>query len=76
MNLFNQANLSNLEFSLIVLKRIAKFMKNFTDEDCSKIINHNFVCSDIFKWDIENWCPKKSEEEIMAKRGRRKVIHG
>ena len=28
-------------------KRIAKFMKNFTNEDCSKIIEHNFVCSDI-----------------------------
>lgn len=44
-------------------KRIAKFMKNFTNEDCSKIIEHNFVCSDIFKWDIENWCPKKTEKE-------------
>ena len=44
-------------------KRIAKFMKNFTKEDCSKIIEHNFVCSDIFKWDIEKWCPKKTEKE-------------
>lgn len=44
-------------------KRIAKFMKNFTNEDCSKIIEHNFVCSDIFKWDLENWCPKKTEKE-------------
>lgn len=44
-------------------KRIAKFMKNFTNEDCSKIIEHNFVCSDIFKWDIEKWCPKKTEKE-------------
>lgn len=50
-------------------KRIEKFMKNFTNEDCSKIIEHNFVCSDIFKWDVENWCPKKSEEEIMAELG-------
>ena len=44
-------------------KRIAKFMKNFTNEDCSKIIEHNFVCLDIFKWDIEKWCPKKTEKE-------------
>ena len=44
-------------------KRITKFMKNFTNEDCSKIIEHNFVCSDIFKWDIEKWCPKKTEKE-------------
>lgn len=39
--------------------RLAKFMKNFTDEDCSEIINHNFVCSDIFEWDIEKWQTKK-----------------
>lgn len=49
-------------------KRIAKFMKNFTAEDCSKIIDHNFVCSDIFKLDIEKWCPKKTKEEQNLER--------
>ena len=44
-------------------KRIKAFMKHFTNEDVSKIINHNFVCSDIFKWDIEKWKPKKTERE-------------
>lgn len=23
-----------------------------------EIIDHNFVCSDFFKWDFENWCSK------------------
>ena len=26
------------------------------------IIDHNFVCSDFFKWDFENWCPKEQPE--------------
>jgi type I restriction-modification system DNA methylase subunit len=51
--------------------RLAKFMKNFTDEDCSEIINHNFVCSDIFEWDCENWCKKQKEEKTpKVKKGR------
>jgi len=44
-------------------ERIKRFMAHFTDEDLTEIIDHNFVCSDIFKWDIENWKPKKSEVE-------------
>ena len=44
-------------------KRIKNFMSHFTDKDLGSIIDHNFVCSDIFAWDLENWCPKKSEEE-------------
>ena len=44
-------------------ERIKKFMAHFTDEDLTKIIEHNFVCSDIFKWDIVKWKPKKSEVE-------------
>ena len=44
-------------------ERIKRFMAHFTNEDLTKIIEHNFVCSDIFKWDIVNWKPKKSEVE-------------
>ena len=58
--------------------RIAKFMKNFTDEDCSEIINHNFVCSDIFEWDCENWCKKQTDEEkrtIAHQKLAKKFIH-
>lgn len=43
-------------------ERIKKFMAHFTDEDLTEIIDHNFVCSDIFDWDIENWCPKPKDE--------------
>ena len=25
------------------------------------IIDHNFVCSDFFKWDVENWCSKETQ---------------
>ena len=52
-------------------KRIEKFMEHFTKskKKVHEIVMKNFVCSDIFKWDIEHWCPKKSEEEIMAELG-------
>lgn len=44
--------------------RIEKFMAHFTKskKKVHELVLHNFVCSDIFKWDIEKWCPKKSEE--------------
>lgn len=45
-------------------ERIKKFMAHFTNEDLTKIIDHNFVCSDVFDFDIENWCPKKSNEDV------------
>lgn len=25
-----------------------------------EIIDHNFVCSDFFKWDFDNWCSKEA----------------
>lgn len=45
-------------------ERIKKFMAHFTNEDLTNIIDHNFVCSDIFEWDIEKWCSKKSSEDV------------
>ena len=46
--------------------RIKTFMTHFTviDKSLNEIIDHNFVCSDIFKWDVENWCRKKTEAEL------------
>ena len=32
-------------------------------EKINEIIDHNFVCSDFFKWDFENWCPKEESSE-------------
>ena len=60
-----------LEYAQI---RIEKFMMkvqdnlhyNFTDEDLkniNKIIMHNFVCSDIFDWKIEEWRPYTPAEK-------------
>lgn len=45
-------------------ERIKKFMAHFTNEDLTKIIDHNFVCSDVFEWNITDWCPKKSSEDV------------
>lgn len=45
-------------------ERIKKFMAHFTNEDLTKIIDHNFVCSDVFEWDIENWCSKNEKVEL------------
>lgn len=47
-------------------ERIKTFMTHFTviDKSLNEIIDHNFVCSDIFKWDVENWCRKKTEAEL------------
>ena len=45
-------------------ERIKKFMAHFTNEDLTKIIDHNFVCSDVFEWNITDWCPKNQTEDI------------
>ena len=47
-------------------ERIKSFMAHFTvvDKSLNDIIDHNFICSDIFKWDVENWCRKKTEAEL------------
>lgn len=45
-------------------KRIEKFMAHFTNskKKVHEIVMKNFVCSDIFKWNIEKWRPKTPEE--------------
>lgn len=56
----------DLKTHLYAKERIKKFMSHFTNEDLTKIIDHNFVCSDIFEWDIENWCKKQSEDDVKS----------
>lgn len=52
-------------------KRIEKFMTHFTkSKKVHEIVLHNFVCSDIFDWNINEW-RKYTKKEIEA-RGRRK----
>ena len=45
-------------------KRIEKFMAHFTNskKKVHEIVIKNFVCSDIFKWNILDWRPKTPEE--------------
>ena len=45
-------------------KRIEKFMAHFTNskKKVHEIVKQNFVCSDIFKWNIEEWRPMTPEE--------------
>ena len=45
-------------------KRIEKFMAHFTNskKKVHEIVMKNFVCSDIFKWNILDWRPKTPEE--------------
>jgi hypothetical protein len=40
-------------------ERIKRFMAHFTNEDLTEIIDHNFVCADLFEWNIEKWKPEK-----------------
>lgn len=48
-------------------KRIEKFMAHFTDDSnkVHEIVLHNFVCSDIFKWNLEKW-RKYTKKELDA----------
>lgn len=32
--------------------------------EVQKILDHNIVCTDTFKWDYENWCPIKEEKAM------------
>lgn len=45
-------------------KRIEKFMAHFTNskKKVHEIVMKNFVCSDIFKWNAEEWRPMTPEE--------------
>lgn len=45
-------------------ERIKKFMSHFTNEDLTKIIDNNFVCSDVFEWNITDWCSKNDKVEL------------
>lgn len=33
----------------------------------AKIVNHNIVCADFFKWDFENWKPKEEIDNSNIK---------
>lgn len=38
----------------------------FDKKEAMKIMDHNLVCSDFFKWDFENWKPIEDEKEPQS----------
>lgn len=50
----------NIDTYYQALIRISDFMSNFIeiDDEIHDLIKKNFVCSDIFVWDIEKWQKK------------------
>lgn len=44
---------------LFAKKRIKEYIAQFTDENIDAILKHNFVHSNFFDWDIENWRKKR-----------------
>lgn len=45
-------------------KRLAEILETNEYDD---IIQHNVVCSDIFKWNIEKWCPRGEKLKMKHK---------
>ena len=48
------------------IREVLKANKVKIDKKVNDIIDHNFVCSDFFKWDFENW---RSKEEAVETNG-------
>ena len=46
-----------------IMKFTSSHNLDINEKEVLKILNHNIVCTDTFKWDYENWCPLK---EIKA----------
>lgn len=45
------------------IREVLRANKVKIDKKVNDIIDHNFVCSDFFKWDFENWCSKEQSAE-------------
>ena len=45
------------------IREVLKANKVKITKKVNDIIDHNFVCSDFFKWDFENWCSKEQSTE-------------
>lgn len=48
------------------IREVLRANKVKIDKKVNDIIDHNFVCSDFFKWDFENW---RSKEEVVETNG-------
>lgn len=49
--------------------RIRKFMAHFTDADVTGIVEHNFVNSDIFDWDLATWTGRSRKQKSGSPNG-------
>ena len=45
------------------IREVLRANKIKITKQVNDIIDHNFVCSDFFKWDFENWCSKEQSTE-------------
>ena len=48
------------------IREVLRANKVKIDKKVNDIIDHNFVCSDFFKWDFENW---RSKEAVVETNG-------
>ena len=48
------------------IREVLRANKVKIDKKVNDIIDHNFVCSDFFKWDFENW---RSKEDTVETNG-------
>ena len=49
-----------------VLNMFDEMEIEYNRTEAMKIMDHNLVCSDFFKWDFENWCPIKESEDPQS----------
>ena len=49
-----------------IISLLSEMEIQFNKEEALKIMDHNLVCSDFFKWDFENWCPIKESEDPQS----------
>ena len=49
-----------------IISLLSEMEIQFNKAEALKIMDHNLVCSDFFKWDFENWCPIKEQEDPQS----------
>lgn len=52
----------NIDLCKARIRDVLRANKVKITKKVNEIIDHNFVCSDFFKWDFENWCSKEDQK--------------
>ncbi len=47
-----------------IMKFTSSHNLDINESEVIKILNHNIICTDTFKWDYENWCPIKENKAL------------